>query len=1048
MPKLATSRLLARAVLAAWAVVAAELAIVLVFSRSRLASVWEVQFGLLWLLPTALLAGTAGGLLGAALLFAFRHVERRAFRWGLALGVGGLAGWSAWSVSFGRHFDAWPVRVGFIAASGALAAAAVFATSPRLRRLAEARPRAWLGGICAAIVAVELANALVLVRLYPGFHLSLAGAALLLAPLLLVVLPWPAGKPRAASTGSARRGLVLPLVAAGLVVGSALAAGAASARLAHFDNFRLLLVDRAPIAGQLVRLSARLAPPSAGAAAACSDCEAQSAGTAGGPDLRGRDLLLITVDALRADHVGAYGYQRPTTPGLDALAAQSVRFEHAYAPTPHTSYSVTSLMTGKYLRPLLLQGAGEDSDTWASLLRTYGYKTAAFYPPAVFFIDGERFRAFRENSLGFEYEKVEFAEGERRVRQVAAFLEKQPADRNVFVWVHLFGPHEPYELHPGHPFGDRDVDRYDSEIAAADATIQRLIGLFEARPAPPVVIVTADHGEEFGEHGGRYHGTTVYEEQVRVPMLVHLPDRKQGRVVSEPVQTIDLLPTVLGALDIPRPPRMRGRDLGALLLSGGSGKGLAFAETEEQTLLAEGHHRLICERKIGACRLFDLKQDPRQLRDVAKEQRARFEELRSRVQALAASHGRYEAQGLRAEGGGLPPAILRGISGDGDAAPDIAALLDDADRSIRRKAAEVLFELEREETAPALRLALSRDEDLEVRQYCALALTRLGQGAPLSVELLRHESLHWRRLAALALAEQGDDRGEGILLAWWQDERARSYDRARQLLEAFAELRARAAVWPLTRSLGDVRLRPHIAAALARIGDPAARGPLVQALAEERYQSARVALAKALVELGAEGELARPLVRFLGVPDPIPGGVGFAVATGILQHVGGPSKRELKRLREQASLGAKVLVVVPSGGNGRGVRLLARARTRGDAPGQIRVGVPLNHFSYNSKGELKTRREVPKIDPSRSARLDVPVTAEPVEVFTLLPEAVGARAGRALHLVVFADRQVELDSIALVPLADEIPPPPPKPWKGAPPADPDGVLPASAQSGP
>ena len=108
-------------------------------------------------------------------------------------------------------------------------------------------------------------------------------------------------------------------------------------------------------------------------------------------DLRGRDVVLISVDALRADHVGAYGYGRPTTPRLDRLAAEGVVFEAAYTPTPHTSYAVSSLMTGKYIRPLVLQGLGDDSETWAQHLQRYGYKTAGFYPPAVFFIDGERF---------------------------------------------------------------------------------------------------------------------------------------------------------------------------------------------------------------------------------------------------------------------------------------------------------------------------------------------------------------------------------------------------------------------------------------------------------------------------------------------------------------------------------------------------------------------------------------------------------------------------------------------------------------------------------
>src|SRR5690606_13171204 len=105
---------------------------------------------------------------------------------------------------------------------------------------------------------------------------------------------------------------------------------------------------------------------------------------------------------------------------------------------PHTSYSVTSLLTGKYIRPLLLQGAGADSETWASLLRTYGYRTAAFYPPAVFFIDSERFASFEQSNLGFEYQKKEFLEGAPRVEQVRSYVDAQSSDQKLFVWVHLF----------------------------------------------------------------------------------------------------------------------------------------------------------------------------------------------------------------------------------------------------------------------------------------------------------------------------------------------------------------------------------------------------------------------------------------------------------------------------------------------------------------------------------------------------------------------------------------------------------------------------------
>ncbi|MEB2324891.1 MAG: sulfatase-like hydrolase/transferase, partial [Sorangiineae bacterium] len=832
---------------------------------------------------------------------------------------------------------------------------------------------------------------------------------------------------------TARAPLALAALVA-LIAGLALAARPAAARLSWFDNFRLLLLERAPLLAQAVRLSALLAPPPPLEEAACANeaCGAEPAAASHALDLRGRDLLLVTVDALRADHVGAYGYARPTTPNLDALAKQGARFEAAYCPTPHTSYSLTSLMTGKYLRPLLRQGAGEDSDTWASLLRTYGYRTAAFYPPAVFFIDPDRFTRFEQGGLGFEYRKVEFAEGERRSEQLRRYLAGEPATQRVFAWVHLFAPHEPYEAHPNHQFGDRDVDRYDSEIAFADQTLGELVRTFREQRPDAVVIVTADHGEEFGEHGGHYHGTSVYEEQVRVPLVISAPGAiAPGRHIPEVVQTIDLLPTVLGALDIPRPPRIRGRDLGDLLAGERApGEGLAFAETDEQELLAKGRLRLICQRQIGACQLFDLADDPAAQRDRSRDESARFDELRRGLRDLAASHGRFEERGLRAEGKGWPPALLRGLAGDGDAAEELAPLLDDADVTIRRKAAEVLFQLHRKETAPALRLALARDEDDEVRRWAALALTRLGEGAPLVFELVRSEEPTWRRLAALALGEVGDGRGEATLVAWWKDRPARDYQRSRELLAAFAAIRAKDAVWPLVESLDDVRLRPYIATTLAAIGEDVARAPLAKALARERYQGARVVLMNALVELGAGAELAAPLVRWLGVPDPLPGALGAALEAGILEQVGGPDARDLVRLRKHAGEGVALGLFIPRGGNGRGIRAILRARAP-LGPGQVHVGLPANGVRYDSKGNPIKTRNLPRIDPDKSLDVSLRQSPDLVEVTALVPPALGLRAGRAVRLVVYADHAVELEALALVPLADELPPPAPKPWRPA-----------------
>jgi hypothetical protein len=819
----------------------------------------------------------------------------------------------------------------------------------------------------------------------------------------------------------------------------AVAPGAARA-LARFDNLRLILIDRAPLLGHAVKLAARFAPPppvlECGARGWDANCgpRAQVQGNGSGPSfsLRGRDVLMITVDALRADHLGTYGYARRTSPNIDRMAAGAVRFEHAYAPTAHTSYSVTSMMTGKYMRPLLLQGAGADSDTLATLLRRYGYRTAAFYPPAVFFIDPQRFVPFRDSFLGFEYRKVEFMEGPGRVEQVTRYLEGQPADQRLFVWVHLFGPHEPYEARPGFDFGSRDVDRYDSEIAYADAAMGDITQAFLAKHPGALVIISADHGEEFGDHGGRYHGSTVYEEQVRVPLIFYAPELFKPRSVQEPVQTIDVLPTVLSALDVPQPPRVRGRNLAAALLGQGAQNadaGLALAESEEQVMLAQGPYRLICQRQLGACRLFDVSNDPSEQTDLATTQPERFDRMRRREREMSASHGQFEAQGLRAEGKGWPNAILRGVAGDGDAAEEIASLLDDADSGIRRKAAELLFDLNRPSTTTALRLALTRDEDPVVRAWCALALTRAGQGAPLVFDLLSGRDVRFSRLAALALADSGDARGVEQLIAWWRDEPARNYQQSRWLLTALARLRAKSAVPALVRSLGDVRLRPHIAATLAEIGDSSAREPLSRAFADERYQNARAAIAKALVQLHSREEMARPLLRFLGVPDPIPGGLGFALQAKVLQYVGGPEPKQLAHLIKQANLGVRCNLVIPKifSSQSKGLRLIVRVTNQGSTAGEVRVLPVRAYVNDSSNTQALVLRNFNRTELAPLV-LTVAERAEGVELHRPVPPEFHWAQGSSISVDLMATSGVRVEALAIVPLADELPPPPPRPW--------------------
>jgi len=554
------------------------------------------------------------------------------------------------------------------------------------------------------------------------------------------------------------------------------------------------------------------------------------------------------------------------------------------------------------------------------------------------------------------------------------------------------------------------------------------------------VIVSADHGEEFSEHGGRYHGTTVYEEQVRVPLVMHAPGLVSARRVASPVTLVDLFPTVLSGLDIPRPARVRGTDIGPFILGMNgpeSARGFAFSETDTMTMLARGPLRLVCARRIGACALYDVEKDPGQTRDLSAARSADMADMRSEMRAVEGSHGRYEIAGLRVEGKGWPDALRRGIAGDADAAADVAALLDDADVAIRRKAAEVLFDLRQSEVTATMRLALVRDEDEVVRRWCALSLARLGEGAPLTRDLVTDTDPAWRRMAALALAESGDGRGEAELVAWLRegyvkrasDKERLSFERAKEIVVALGKTKAKSALPVLIEMLDDVRLAPHAAAALSAIGQDAARPALAEHLATARYQHTRVALAEAIVALGGGPEMVAPLVRLLGVPDPLPNGLRLAIEADIVKFVGGPRDRDLARLRQFARSGVPIGIVVPKRGTGDAIRAMCRARSVDDRPGEIRFGMGTGRARPSTGRDREfVPIRAPELDPRKTAMLHVPPGEAFHEVFTTLPESVGVRPGDFGEFVVYVTQNVEITVCVVVPLSAELPPPPPEPW--------------------
>jgi arylsulfatase A-like enzyme len=844
----------------------------------------------------------------------------------IALRKAGRAAWTtsaalvamplAIELSTGRKARALAFRVPFVVGVTLVACALAWWILPHA--VALGRRHRWLLPLVGVVVlgATFEADLRVLPRLYPAFHAALlatmAVGVLLIGELAVVI-------------GRAWWALafvvdVFAIWGSWRIVSARGRVAWAGQGLATYENARRVVDERSPILARAAALAARKWPPPP---LEPLEGEPDPLAASSARTLRadGRDLLLVTIDALRADHVGAYGYARKTTPALDALAAEGVVFEHAYTPTPHTSYAISSLMTGKYLRPILqleaaAGGARRPDETWAGLLRAYGFRTAAFYPPAIFFVDAERFADLQQRGLDFEYAKVEFAAPDLRASQVEGYLKAAPTDHPLFVWVHLFEPHEPYLKHAAHDFGDGEVDRYDSEIAAADAGLGSMVRAFRAARPGGVVIVTADHGEAFGDHGARYHGTTVYEEQVRVPLVVSAPGLVAQRRVRQPVQLVDLMPTLLSAYGIPKPPRVRGRDLGAWLAAPEPpvDDGVAFAEVDDASMFARGDDRLVCLKRAAACTVYDVATDPAEAHALADP--TKIEALRRAMGGLVAASAKLEGFELSgATANAWPDALRRAFAGDAEAAIDVAPLLDDVDVGFRRRAAEALARLGRAETTPHVARALTREKDPLAHAWLVIARVRtarpygpagvagVGLGAAGDAgEVARMAALRpaLAKLSALLLDVHPDVADFAALalgesarapeLAWGADARARAFERlvawfpraradaelARALLDALVSLRvpqlSRLATPSLLSALDDVRLRLPAAEALGLLGDAAAIAPLGKRLAQERHLDARAPEALALARLGARDLAIAELGRVLSVPSPAPGG--------------------------------------------------------------------------------------------------------------------------------------------------------------------------------
>ena len=381
-----------------------------------------------------------------------------------------------------------------------------------------------------------------------------------------------------------------------------------------------------------------------------------------------RNLILITVDTLRADHVGAYGAPTGATPVLDALARAGARFDQVQTAVPLTGPSHATILTGQYPPTHGVRGnvnftLGSAYPTLATRLKRRGYVTGAFvgaYPVAAAFGFNQGFDTFDEE---FHESTPEDNGAERRANEVADASLRWLAAKGsgpFFAWLHFYDPHAPYD--PPSPYRERFAGRaYDGEIAFADAQIGRVIDALRAsgRDRDTTVMVLADHGEGLGDHHELTHAVLTYQSTMRVPWIVTGPGVAAGRVVSTRVSTIDVVPTALALLGADADRALLGRDLRPLI----DGRSIASDPFYQESLFA----RLNCHWAalrgwvkddwkliVGAQpELYNLAADPGELRNLAAAEpdrvRRMSEDLQKGLQRLAPGGDRAQPRAVTAE---------------------------------------------------------------------------------------------------------------------------------------------------------------------------------------------------------------------------------------------------------------------------------------------------------------------------------------------------------------------------------------------------------------
>jgi len=388
------------------------------------------------------------------------------------------------------------------------------------------------------------------------------------------------------------------------------------------------------------------------------------------PDAHGQNLIVVSFDALRADALGAYGDTLGASPHMDAFATQALVCDRAYTAAQSTPTSFAAVFTSRQPFRVFRKWELQAAPTLAATLQDAGYHTAAF-------LNNRQLDEDRGFGHGFtDYEVVYMPDEERFLDLPEAWL-REHKDEKFFVWIHFISPHAPYDrremaarfyepgyggvyergtgnLGRGDTVDDPDAlarvkELYTGEVFYADMLFGRLmatlgeLGLMD----DSVVVLTADHGEELMDHGALGH-RQVYDEVIRIPLMIHHPDVGRARRTSEVIVNLDFLPTFTGLLGVTPPPALDGIDVRADHDSDRPIISTAMTNNKWFSMgIRRGDFKLItaCRGKRSLDKLFNLVEDPAELRDLSRADRRRTRELRKELATII---------------GGDPCSVIRG----------------------------------------------------------------------------------------------------------------------------------------------------------------------------------------------------------------------------------------------------------------------------------------------------------------------------------------------------------------------------------------------------